>query len=70
MAVTTTHGDAGTLRAPDLTQSFSGEMSVQSAMGIFDTFDTLGAVRDFIYWTVFSFWCFQWLLHIMSILHG
>lgn len=70
MAVTTTHGDAGTLKAPDLTQSFSGEVTGQLAMGVFDTLDTLSAVQDFISWTVFSFWCFQWLLHIMSILHG
>lgn len=63
LCATASAGDEGTLRESRLVGS-EPEMELIESQHLFDL------VRGTVCWAIFGLWCLQWVVHIISILHG
>lgn len=71
LSVTTTAGDAGTLIAPNLVRSSEGSVNgLELEMGLYEPMGLFDLVRTVVCWTILGLWCLQWVVHMVSILHG
>lgn len=71
LCATASAGDEGTLRESRLVgSSADGVNGPEPEMELIESQHLFDLVRGTVCWAIFGLWCLQWVVHIISILHG